>query len=103
MKISDELKKQAINAKSAEELLEMAEENHIEITPEQAEKYFSLLHTGGQISDDELDNVAGGCGSKNYTFICPYCGSTDFYLDVENNGHYRCNHCHKTFKNPRIQ
>ena len=101
MKISDELKKQAINAKSAEELLKIAEENHIEITPEEAEKYYASLHTEGQLSDTELDNVAGGCDPKKYKAVCPRCGLTDFYQEISNNGNYYCNHCHKTFKTPR--
>ena len=55
-------------AKSAEELLALAKENGIELTEEEAAKYFADLHKEGELSDDELDNVAGGtCYSSGVT------------------------------------
>ena len=47
-------------AKSAEELLEMAKESGIEMTAEQAAKYFAELNKQGELSNDELTSVAGG-------------------------------------------
>ena len=49
-------------AKSAEELLALAKENGVELTEEEAKKYFAEWHKEGELSDNELDNVSGGCG-----------------------------------------
>ena len=39
----------------------LAKENEVEMTEESAKAYFDLLHPKtGEMSDDELDNVAGG-------------------------------------------
>lgn len=48
-------------AKSSDELLALANENGVEMTEGQAEAYYAKLHpTSGEISDDEIENVAGG-------------------------------------------
>ena len=60
MNISKELLEKAKTAKSAEELLEMAKAENIELTEEQAAKAFAELNKTGELSDEELDNVAGG-------------------------------------------
>ncbi|MGN0813934.1 MAG: hypothetical protein ACI4MH_01725 [Candidatus Coproplasma sp.] len=62
MNLSTELIEKAKGAKSAEELLEMAKADNMELSAEQAEKAFAELHKSGELSDEELDNVAGGCG-----------------------------------------
>ena len=64
MKFSKELIEKAKTAKSAEELLEMAKAEHIELTAEQAAKAFAELNKTGELSDEELDNVVGGCGRE---------------------------------------
>ena len=64
MKISKELLEKAKTAKSAEELLEMAKAENIELTEEQAAKAFAELNKMGELSDEELDNVAGGGGGR---------------------------------------
>ena len=61
MKISKELLEKAKTAKSAEELLAMAKAENIEMTAEEAAKAYAELHKTGELSDEELDNVAGGC------------------------------------------
>lgn len=57
----------AKEAKSVEELLKLAKENGIPMDCEDAKKLFERLHPRqGELSDDELDNVAGGgCGQSN--------------------------------------
>ena len=60
MNYSNELIEKAKQSKSAEELLAMAKAENIEMTAEEAEKYFAELHKTGELSDEELDNVAGG-------------------------------------------
>ena len=64
MNVSKELLKKAKTAKSAEELLEMAKAENIELTEEEAAKAFEELNKNGELSDEELDNVAGGCGKS---------------------------------------
>ena len=61
MNLSNELIEKAQAAKSAEELLQMAKEENIDMTAEEAANAFAELHKTGELSDDELDNVAGGC------------------------------------------
>ena len=66
MKFSNEMiekAKTAKTAKTAEELLELAKAENIELTAEQAKEYFATIHASGELSDEELDNVSGGCGS----------------------------------------
>ena len=67
MKYSKELIEKAKTAKTAEELLAMAKAENIEMTAEEAAKYFAELHKTGELSDEELDNVAGGCGGEEIT------------------------------------
>ena len=66
MNISKELIEKAKTAKTAEELLEMAKVENIEISAEEAAKAFAELNKTGELSDEELDNVSGGgCGDSN--------------------------------------
>ena len=66
MKLTKELIEKAKTAKTAEELLEMAKSENIELTEEQAAKALTQLNKNGELSDEELDNVAGGgCGDSN--------------------------------------
>ena len=64
MNISKELVEKAKTAKTAEELLAMAKAENIELTEEQAAKAFAELNKTGELSDEELDNVAGGGGGR---------------------------------------
>ena len=64
MQFSKELIEKAKTAKSAEELLEMAKTEKIELTAEEAAKAFAELNKSGELSDEELDNVAGGGGGR---------------------------------------
>ena len=68
-----ELILKAKQAKSAEELIAIAKENGIELTEENAKAYFEQLNPPtGELSDAELDNIAGGG-----------CNSEDGYLNTE--------------------
>ena len=62
MKFTDEMLEKAKTAKSAEELLAMAKAEKVELTEEEAAKAFAELNKTGELSDEELDNVSGGCG-----------------------------------------
>jgi type III secretion system FlhB-like substrate exporter len=57
-----ELIAKAKAAKSAEELLELAKANNVELSETEAKTYFAQLNANGAVSDDELDVVAGGLG-----------------------------------------
>ena len=59
--LTPEMIEKAKAAKSAEELLEIAKANNIEMTADEAKTYFAQLNpTSGELNDDDLDNVAGG-------------------------------------------
>ena len=61
MELNNEIRAKAKAAKTPEELIEIAKENDVEMTEESAKAYFDLLHPKtGEMSDDELDEVAGG-------------------------------------------
>ena len=64
MNISKELLEKAKTAKTAEELLAMAKEENIELTVEQATKALAKMNKNSELSDEELDNVAGGGGGR---------------------------------------
>ena len=56
-----ELLIKARQASSVEEILRLAKENNIDLTENQAKEYFSRLQSPScELSDDELDAVAGG-------------------------------------------
>ena len=61
MKLTKELIEKAKTANTAEELLVMAKAENIELSAEEAEKAFAELNKTGELSDEELNNVAGGC------------------------------------------
>ena len=89
-KFDEDLIAKAKQANSVEELMALAKENGYPVNEKEAEFYFEKFHKMGELSDDELDNVAGGgcnrckfCGGdlnavENHTYpktlICPYCG-----------------------------
>ena len=61
MELNNEILAKAKAAKTPEELIEIARENDVEMTEESAKAYVDLLHPKtGEMSDDELDEVAGG-------------------------------------------
>ena len=65
MELNKELLEKAKSAKNAEELLELAKAEGVELTEEGAAEYFESLHKTGELADEELDNVSGGgCNSK---------------------------------------
>ena len=59
----------AQQAKSAEELITLAEKSSILISEEQAKKYFDHFHTVGELGDDELESAAGGSSGYGYPSV----------------------------------
>lgn len=62
MQFTKEMMEKAKAAQTAEELLELAKTEGAEMTAEEAAKAFARLHKSGELADEELDNVSGGCG-----------------------------------------
>ena len=59
--LNPEMIEKAKAAKSAEELLEIAKANGVEMTADEAKSYFAQLNPkSGELDDDDLDSVAGG-------------------------------------------
>ena len=114
-----ELIAKAKAAKTAEELIELAKDNNVELTEEEAKTYFEQLSANGAVSDDELDGVAGGsflgisCPSEDEeeqtpaskenkpVGRCPHCGSTNIgiYVNPDGGGSFRCNDCRRPVPN----
>ena len=74
---NSEMIEKAKGAKSAEELLALAKENNVELGAEEAVAYFAQMNPKcGELSDEELDNVAGGaCSQESSAPTCPKCGT----------------------------
>ena len=64
MELTHEIVEKIKSANSADEVLVIAKECNVEITPEEANKYFHQLHLG-ELDDDLLDNVSGGCDDSS--------------------------------------
>ncbi len=56
----EELTAKLKEAKSADEILALAKESGVELSEEKAKELFAELNANGELSDDELDKVAGG-------------------------------------------
>ena len=81
--LKPEMIEKARTAKSAEELLELAKANNVEMTADEAKTYFAQLNPkSGELNDDDLDAVAGGgCNDDErqrenedkviHTIVCP--------------------------------
>ena len=78
MKLTSEMKSVAMQAKSVDELLKLAEEYGYEISKEEAEEIYAELNEEGELSDEELENVTGGsCYSKdNHGLLIVTLGNT---------------------------
>ena len=75
---NNEIIAKAKQAKSADELLDFAKENNIDMAQEGAQLLYDSFHATGELSDDELDSVAGGVGTNAFTsgdVKCKKCGN----------------------------
>lgn len=94
------------SAKSPEDILKAAKENGVnDFTPEEAEKVYRRYCYSGELSDEELDVSAGGCG-VSYSNTCPVCGvgtlSQTCFLQYDPNYGKRtttleCDNCHYSY------
>lgn len=88
-----EVIEKAKQANSPEELLVLAKENNVTLSEEEAKKYFEKLHQSGELSDEELENVAGG-GCNETTVWCPFCGG-NYVAKIEQGKYTVCTNCHR--------
>ena len=57
----------AKRAKSADELVKIAEENGLSLSLADAGQLYQKIHQpSGELSDNELDTAVGGCGVREY-------------------------------------
>ena len=107
--LTPEMIEKAKVAKTAEELLELAKANGMEITADEAKTYFAQLNPkSGELDDDELDAVAGGnagCWTLEVekiveqvlpTMVCPNCGTTgdwEWFGESCRSRSYYCRQC----------
>ena len=100
--LTPEMIEKAKGVKSAEELLALAKENNIEMTPDEAATYFAQLNPkSGELNDDDLDNVAGGaCSNKGQRVrvtsgeTCKKCGGNIGIMETYYQGSYiLCENC----------
>ena len=112
--LTPELIAKAKAAKSAEELLELAKANNVDLTETEAKTYWAQLSANGTVSDEELDAVVGGgsCpdngeeeentlsgGDRVKIPRCTGCGSTTGYVAMptvmSGSLEVRCEKCKK--------
>ena len=94
-------------AKSVEELLELAKANGVEMTADEATIYFAQLNPkSGELSDDDLDAVAGGACARIEqannaqdavsNMPCPRCGAVGEWAllhKFKDNTDFYCANC----------
>ncbi len=102
MNLNAELLEKAKLAKNPRELMLIAEENSIALTEEEADTYFAHLNPkSGELGDDELSDVSGGCGTTYYNEdgypiitafnTCEYWRSEETYEYIPDGGY--CKDC----------
>jgi hypothetical protein len=102
----EELFKKAVQCKTTEELIDAAKQYGIPLDNTQAETILKQInHKNTEITDDELDMVAGGgCGGdpfgRTVDSRCVYCKSKNTQFLHGNDNHlswYLCNDCKQSF------
>ena len=66
--ISKELLEKAKKCTTKEEILELAKAENVEISDENIANLLSCTETNKELSDDELENVAGGTCHSDWTY-----------------------------------
>lgn len=96
LEFTTELMEKVKQAGSTEELLALAKENKVEMSAEKAEELFGRFNKTGELSDDELDNVAGGgCGDDDDAVKCEICGKKMKTIYYDALRAYRCDKCNR--------
>ncbi len=62
--MTEDMIAKAKEAQSAEELLQLAKDNGMDdFTMQDAEDLYAQMHASGEMSDEEMENVSGGCST----------------------------------------
>lgn len=73
------------NCKTIDELITVSKDNGYELTKEEAKAYFDKFNKSGELTDDELSNVTGGCtwwrngkaySGKPHHYLIVTCGNS---------------------------
>ena len=64
MAVSEKILKTIKEAKSLEELKGLAENYKVHISDEKIEQIFNQYHTSCELTDEQLENVSGGCDTR---------------------------------------
>ena len=74
--LNEEIIRRARAASSADELISIAKDSGIDLSPEGAERLFGSIRNG-ELSDEALENASGGCGEikPDPIKLCPECGA----------------------------
>lgn len=76
METFEEFKKVARKAKTIKEVCDIAAENGLEISLDNAKTLFDELNKEGELSDDDLDRVTGGSSCRFEKKTDPKTGKT---------------------------
>lgn len=100
--LTPDILRQAAQCNTVEEIQHKAKEYGEDITLEQAQRVFELSHASGAVSDEELDNVAGGGGCDTPKPNCPNCNSNARVIELHlsgfgPSGEYHCSACDTFF------
>ena len=101
MNFTAEQMKKINEAKTEEELIALAKAEGIEMSEEEIKAKFAEMHKEGEIADDELNNVAGGCGGEHEIVTntmcknarCSKCGSGPILQGDHRESSVRCPEC----------
>ena len=94
MKLTPELLQYVKKAASPEELLSLAKEHGLTLTPEQAAAYFTKPANVSELQDDELNAVAGGCvDMKDSSIMKCDCGYSAYWAGDFSGKTVQCPQC----------
>lgn len=79
MKLTSEVFEKAKSCKSEEELASLAKKEGFEMSEEEIKETFETLNKKGELSDDELDKVSGGCDESGETPLYQVGDKVKFY------------------------
>ena len=105
--LTPEMIEKAKAAKTAEELLELAKANGVDMTADEAKTYFAQLNPkSGELDDDDLDAIAGGACARTEqanhaqdavsNMPCPRCGAVGEWAllhKFKDNTDFYCANC----------
>lgn len=102
MKLTQEQLLAAKKAESAEQLQALLQTFSVEVSAQEAAKLFAAMRKTAELSDEELDNVAGGVYCSGDCFPdreCPVCRGRGMQEKFDGDLWYLvCDHCSTAFR-----